>query len=103
MRLHCFDCLQQGKKTEAEFIVFLDSPDQMRPVCVGHFDDYERSYGEENIKFFTLGDVEQAIIEANKLLAYWDGKYSRLLQEYSKLKKATSESSKNVEKETQRK
>lgn len=91
-KIHCFDCLQQGRDSEAIFIVFLDSPDQIWPVCAAHFYDYEHSYGEENLKFWTLGDLEEAIKETNKILRYMDSKYSRLLREYSDLKKSTVKS-----------
>ena len=90
--IHCFDCLQQSREREAQFIVFLDSPDQMWPVCTAHFDDYERSYGEEDLKFWTIGDIEEAVKEVNKIIRYLDSKYSRLLHEYNQLKKAQSPS-----------
>jgi hypothetical protein len=88
--IHCFDCKQGGIEREAQFIVFLDSPDQVWPVCTAHFEDYERSYGEENLRFWVVGETELAIQEVNKILRYMDAKYSYLLREYSELKKKQS-------------
>jgi len=77
----CFDC----KERDAE--VVLIEYEQVLPLCEGCLHEHIHVEGDTNLDYWRIENLEVIFNEINKNLKYVWGKYSRLLNDYTKLKK----------------
>ena len=89
--MRCSSCL----KREASYLVF---EDVIMPLCQECFDEYARLFGEMNLTFWEIHDLEnpsylEGFIETiNNALRSWQDGYRLLLMKYTELlKKADKE------------
>ena len=82
-------CVNCGRR-EAEYLVF---EDELMPLCRECFDEYCYNFGEMNLTYWNLDELkhelERFVKTINEELKCLQDNYSRLLQEYLKLKKGT--------------
>lgn len=89
--MKCEDCVAKESQfiNKAEFA--LVEYDFVKLLCQGCLQEYVQVEGEMNLDFYHLNIGLRAMFKRiDEVLKYHDGQYSRLLREYSDLKKVHS-------------
>ncbi|RLE45517.1 MAG: hypothetical protein DRJ31_11175 [Candidatus Methanomethylicota archaeon] len=87
-------CTGCGKR-EAEYLMFEDI---VMPLCRECLDEYCYEFGSMSLEYWHLdelldspSELESFIERINRELKYWQERYRRLLEEYTKLKQEAGE------------
>ena len=93
VKIRCFECMEAGIYRPAEYLLYDDSPHQIKPLCKEHFNQYREEFGEEGLSYIVLSDDDLEMIllcvieEANRTFNWYEAMLKRLYAEIDRLKK----------------